>query len=246
MPNPLAALIMAAGKGTRMKSDLPKVMMPVAGRPMLAYVVDTAKAVGADPIVAIVGHQRKTVIDAFADAGVRFAIQEEQLGTGHAVACAKDVLGAHVGRVVVLSGDVPLLPPEQIEKLVALHAASGAVMTLLTCRLDDAGRYGRIVRDGTGAIVANVEAKDATPEQLAIDEINAGVYVFETSFLFDALTRITCDNAGGEYYLTDLVAVAVADGKKVAGLVADDPTVVQGANTTDELAALETNLLSRR
>ncbi|MBF0171670.1 MAG: NTP transferase domain-containing protein [Nitrospinae bacterium] len=242
---PFAALILAAGKGTRMKADLPKVMLPVGGRPMLAWVVDTARAVGADPVVAVVGHMREVVERAFADSGVRFAVQEEQRGTGHAVACAEGTLG-EVSQVVVLSGDVPLLPAGLVVRLLDAHRATGAVMTLLTCRVDDAGRYGRIVRDSSGAIVANVEAKDATPEQLALDEINAGVYVFETPFLFPALARLTCDNAGGEYYLTDLVGLAVADGLTVTGVVADDPSVVHGANTVEELAILDRLMAARR
>ncbi len=196
MPVPFGAIIMAAGKGTRMKADLPKVMLKVAGRPMLAYVIDTAKQVGADPVAVIVGHKREVVEEAFANADVKFALQDQQLGTGHAVACAKEAVG-DISRVIVLSGDVPLLPAEQIAKLLDAHEQADAAMTLLTCRLPDAGRYGRIVRNASGAIVANIEAKEATPAQLAIDEINAGVYVFESSFLFPALTGLTNNNAGG-------------------------------------------------
>jgi UDP-N-acetylglucosamine diphosphorylase/glucosamine-1-phosphate N-acetyltransferase len=243
---PLAAVILAAGKGKRMNSDLPKVMLPVAGRPMLAHVVDVAHAVGADPIVAVVGHRREAVVEAFADAGIRFAPQEIQLGTGHAVAVAESALDGFTGDLLILSGDVPLLTAGQAQKLIDTHRATDATMTLLTCRMEKPEGYGRIVRNEAGAIVANVEAKDASSQELAIDEINAGVYVFDTTFIFPALARIDNDNAQGEYYLTDLVNMAVKEGRTVVGLVADDPVCATGANTPDELRLLEALYRERR
>ncbi len=229
---------MAAGKGTRMKTDLPKVLVELKGRPLLSYVLDTAKSVAPEKIVVIVGHGREKVMSAFKDTAVTFAVQEPQLGTAHAVIMAKEALSGFSGDVVILSGDVPLIKSDTIKKLVEKRAETSSAITILTIRLDDAGAYGRIIRDGD-AIVDLVEARDATDEQLAVKEINSGIYSFDSVFLFDALDRINNKNAQGEYYLTDLVKIAVADGRLVTGVECDDHKEALGINTMDEIAKME-------
>jgi len=234
----IAVVIMAAGKGTRMKTDLPKVLVELKGRPLLSYVLDTANAAGPEKIVLIVGYGREKVIEAFEGSGVEFAIQEPQLGTAHAIMMAKDTLRGFDGDVVILSGDVPLIKPDTIKKLVKKRLDTSAAITILTIKLDDAGSYGRIIRDGD-AIVDLVEAKDATDEQLTVNEINSGVYSFDSTFLFNALDLIDNKNAQGEYYLTDLVKIAVEEGRLVNGVESDDPKEALGLNTVDEVAAME-------
>ena len=228
---------MAAGKGTRMKSDLPKVLLPVNGRPMLDYVLETARSLNPARIVVVVGHMREKVIESFAAPDVTFAMQEPQLGTAHAVAQSKEALSGFFGEVVTLSGDVPLLSEETLRSLIAARRKDNAAVAMLTCVLDNPGSYGRIIREN-GEIVANVEAKDASPEQLKIREINSGVYVFESGFLFRSLGLVGSDNAQGEYYLTDLINMASKEGLPVAGVVADDITEALGANTVDDLKHL--------
>jgi len=238
---PLAVTIMAAGKGTRMKSDLPKALHELAGRPLLAHVIDTARELNPERIVVIVGHGRERVMEQFADAGVDFVTQEPQLGTGHAIARTEAALRDFGGCVVTLSGDVPLLRADTIRAMIAEHRAAGAAVTVLTCELDEPGAYGRIIREN-GRVTANVEARDASPEQLAVREINAGVYVFDARFLYPALKRLTNDNVQGEYYLTDLIGLAVAGGRAVAGVVARDPSEIEGVNTVAQLEAMEARL----
>lgn len=235
---PVSVVIMAAGKGTRMKSDLPKVLHEFRGEPLLSHVIRTARSVGPEKIVVVAGHGRELVMDRFAGEGVEFAVQEPQLGTGHAVAQAEKALEGFHGAVVVLSGDVPLLKKETVEEMLDTFRRTGSAITALTCELDEPGAYGRIVRRG-GRVVANVEARDATPEQLAIKEINTGIYAFDARFLFSALRSVNRDNAQGEYYLTDLIAIAVEEGKAVTAVAARDPLEIQGVNTVEQLRSLE-------
>ncbi len=201
-------LILAAGKGKRMKDpSLPKVMYKVNGKPMIHYVVDLAKRIGSLSVIAVVGNRREIVMEylreAFGDEVV-FAIQEEQLGTGHAVLQTEQILSDFDGEVFVLSGDVPLLTEKTLYRLIDAHYNSNAVATVLTARIDDPTGYGRIVRLPDGSVDCIVEEKDASPEQKRINEINSGIYLFHRKALFEALHYIKSDNSQHEYYLTDV------------------------------------------
>ena len=208
----IAAIILAAGKGTRMKSSLVKVLHPAAGRPMIDWPVEAARAAGAMPLVLVLGHQAEAVQEHFRDApGISFAQQDQQLGTGHAVSCAKPALAGFSGTVLILCGDTPLLRPETLNGLIRFHCSRKAVLTVLTAEMNDPSGYGRVVRDGSGGVARIVEQKDATPEELAVREVNSGIYCMETDFLFKYIDAISCDNAQNEYYLTDLVSIAVGN-----------------------------------
>ncbi|HPF71682.1 MAG TPA: NTP transferase domain-containing protein, partial [Candidatus Krumholzibacteria bacterium] len=211
------AVVLAAGKGTRMKSDLAKVLHRIDGRPLLDHVLDTVEAVGIGHTVVVVGHQADAVRETCARPGLDFALQSPQLGTGHAVQVAVPALRGG-GHTVVLAGDVPLLTADTLARLVDGSAASGAAATVLTCVVPDAGAYGRIVKDAGGRVVGIVEARDATPEQRAIREYNTGVFCFRTDLMIEALAHLTTDNAQGEYYLTDTVAWLVGQGHEVTAV----------------------------
>jgi bifunctional UDP-N-acetylglucosamine pyrophosphorylase/glucosamine-1-phosphate N-acetyltransferase len=230
-----AAVILAAGRGTRMKSTLPKVLHAVAGLPMALYPARLAKALGCDPTVLVVGHEAAAVKSALADEGLHFALQEEQLGTGHALLCAREQLADFTGTLLLLCGDVPLLRGETLERLLAFHQAQAATVTVLTAEMADPHSYGRIVRDGE-EVLRIVEEKDASLKEKAIREINTGIYAFESPFVFEALGRVGRDNAQGEYYLTDVLALARAAGRKVCALVAGDPEETMGINDRVQLA----------
>jgi UDP-N-acetylglucosamine diphosphorylase/glucosamine-1-phosphate N-acetyltransferase len=238
------AVVLAAGKGTRMKSDRPKVLHELAGRPLLGHVLETARAAGVDRTVVVVGHQADRVRETCAAPDLEFVLQEPQLGTGHAVMVAAPAL-RDGGWTVILAGDVPLLRPQTLERLVAQTVAQQAAATVLTCVVEDAGAYGRVVKTGEGALVKIVEARDATPAELAIGEYNSGVYCFRTDRLRAALESLTTDNDQGEYYLTDTVGWLVGRGETVGTLVTTDTDEVVGINTVDELAAAE-DLYHRR
>jgi len=238
------AVILAAGKGTRMKSDLPKVLHRIAGRPLLDHVLDTAGAVGIDHTVVVVGHEAALVEKTCLRDGLDFVLQEPQLGTGHAVQMAAGHL-RRGGYCVILAGDVPLLRVETLERLIRKSVSGGAAAVVLTCVVDDAGAYGRIVKDPSGRIEKIVEARDATEIELAIGEYNTGVFCFQTEHLLEALGNLTKDNQQGEYYLTDTVAYLVEAGHPVEAVATDDPDEVVGINTVEELAVAE-QLLARR
>ncbi len=228
------ALILAAGEGTRMYSDTPKVAHRVLGVPMVELVVQAARAAGCDRIIAITGHEAQTV-EALIP-GIECVRQDQQLGTGHAVMCAGEVLAGVTGSLVVLSGDTPLMTSETVAGLIALRETSGAVATLLTAHLSDPTGYGRIVRDRDGRVEAIVEEKDCTPSQRAIDEINTGTYCFDAAVLFAHLDRLTTQNVQGEFYLTDMVALFNAEGMAVSAMVTGDPLETLGVNTRVQLA----------
>jgi bifunctional UDP-N-acetylglucosamine pyrophosphorylase/glucosamine-1-phosphate N-acetyltransferase len=230
-----AAVILAAGRGTRMKSTLPKVLHAVAGLPMALYPARLAKALGCDPTVLVVGHEAAAVKSALAGEGLHFTLQEEQLGTGHALLCAREQLADFTGTLLLLCGDVPLLRGETLERLLAFHQAQAATVTVLTAEMADPHGYGRIVRDGE-EVLRIVEEKDASLKEKAIREINTGIYAFESPFVFEALGRVGRDNAQGEYYLTDVLALARAAGRKVCALVAGDPEETMGINDRVQLA----------
>jgi bifunctional UDP-N-acetylglucosamine pyrophosphorylase/glucosamine-1-phosphate N-acetyltransferase len=241
---PSAVIVLAAGSGTRMKSKTMKVLHPIGGRSMVGHVLHAALAVHPDRVVAVVGHGREQVGPHVLEQapGALLAVQETQEGTGHAVRVAVETLQAEVGApegtVVVMYGDTPLLQGETIAALVADHHAGGRAVTVLTAEVENPFGYGRIIRGADGGVTAIVEEKDATAEQAAVREINSGVFAFDGSFLADALGRITNDNAKGEYYLTDVVAIAHEAGRPVGAHLIDDVLQTEGANDRVQLAAL--------
>ncbi len=231
---PLAVIVLAAGLGTRMKSDLPKLLHPVCGRPMLAYVLGAVADVGPERTVVVTARSHDALA-AILSEGVERAIQDEQRGTGDAAAAGVAALGGFAGDVVVLNGDHPLTTGSFVAGLVAAHRASGARATL-TAQTFDPGHYGRIVRDENGRLAGIVEYRDATPEQRAIAETNVGAYVFAADALRGALPRLRSDNDQGEYYLTDVIALLLADGDEVAVYRTEDRGVTRGVNSRVELA----------
>lgn len=238
------AVVLAAGKGTRMKSDLPKVLHRLAGRPLLDHVLDTATVAGIDHTVVVVGHEAELVRRTCGRPGLDFALQQPQLGTGHAVQVAMPQVRPG-GWCVVLAGDVPLLRVSTLKRLIDGARANGAAATVLTCVVDDAGAYGRIVKDPTGRVLRIVEARDATAAERAIGEYNTGVFCYRTADLTEALAHLKTDNDQGEYYLTDTVGYLVGTGRTVAAVQADDPDEAVGINTVDELAQAERLLAAR-
>lgn len=237
----LEVVILAAGQGTRMRSALPKVLHPVAGKPMLAHVVDTARALQPQRIHVVIGHGAEAVRERLAAEDLNFVLQAEQLGTGHALAQALPFIAAE--RVLVLYGDVPLIEAPTLERL--LEQAGPAQLALLTVELDDPTGYGRIVRNVAGEVQAIVEQKDASAEQRAIREGNTGILALPGAHLAAWLGRLSNSNAQGEYYLTDVIAMAVSDGLRVATAQPEDATEVQGANDRLQLAQLERHFQQR-
>jgi len=241
---------MAAGKGTRMKNDaMAKVMHTIGGKPMVEHVVDLAIHMKAARIIAVVGWHKDSVIQHLNQTGHQVTCVEQtpQLGTGHAVMQAEKPLEGFVGDVLVLSGDVPLLSRKTVDQLIAYHRSAPAAATLLTGILDDPSGYGRILRDGPdGHVLAIVEHKDATPEQLNIREINTGIYVFDKERLFDGLKHITTNNAQKEYYLTDVFQYFWKNHFQVRAVPVDEALEVQGINTLDQLEAARVAFASRQ
>lgn len=230
------AVVLAAGKGTRMKSDLAKVLHEIESKSLLEYVLDACKPLDLDATVVIVGHQADRVRAVCARNGAETALQAEQLGTGHAVDQARGQLEARPGSVLVLCGDVPLLSTRTIENLLRHTTETGAAATVLTAIAEDPTGYGRIVRNRDGAVQAIVEHKDATDEQREIREYNTGTWCFDNAKLWPLLERLDTNNSQGEYYLTDVVEILVADGERVEAVVCEDEREVQGINTVDDLA----------
>ena len=231
----LDIVILAAGQGTRMRSALPKVLHPVAGKPMLGHVIDTARALQPQRIHVVIGHGAEAVRERLAGDDLNFVLQERQLGTGHALAQALPFIQAE--QVLVLYGDVPLIEAPTLERL--LGQAVAGQLALLTVELADPTGYGRILRDASGRVRAIVEQKDASAEQRLIREGNTGILALPAARLGDWLGRLSSDNAQGEYYLTDVIAMAVADGLSVATAQPADAMEVQGANDRRQLAELE-------
>lgn len=247
MNDKLEVIILAAGLGTRMKSATIKILHRAAGRPIIDYVLDLAADVCPTPPVMVVGYQRDAVQKSVGSRA-RFAVQDQQLGTGHAVLQAASFLeseGLGDKQVLILSGDVPLTRPETLHRLLEEHERSGNALTLLTMRPSDPAMYGRIIRDDSDAVLRIVEAKDATDDERRIGEVNAGIYVFNGSSLFDNLRNLGNQNAQGEYYLTDLLAVLRDSGQRVGAVVADDPIEALGVNSRGELAQVEGEIQRR-
>ncbi|MFM7051837.1 MAG: NTP transferase domain-containing protein [Planctomycetota bacterium] len=244
----LVAVILAAGKGTRMQSDLPKVMHPVMGRPMVHWVVDAARAAGATKTVLVIGHGADLVRAEFAGAGdVEFALQSQQLGTGHAVMMAKPAIESDAASTdaFVLCGDGPLIRAETLGALLTLHRRENAAATLATSVIADPKGYGRIVRDAQGRLERIVEQKDATEAERAIREVNPSYYCFRTDDLLDALSRVGNRNASGEYYITDVFAILRGAGRTVAAIDAVPPEDVLSINDPAQLAEVDAILRKR-
>ena len=236
--NPLHLVVLAAGKGTRMKSGLPKVLHAAGGLPLIEHVLRSADTLSPTSIVIVVGHQAEAVRGALAGRpNLQFALQEPQLGTGHALLQAGDALAGATGTVVLLSGDVPLLTPATLQALVNRHVETGAAATVLTALVADPAGYGRIERRD-GEISAIVEHKDASPEQRQIREVNSGIYAFDLQPLFGSLKQIGSANAQGEYYLPDLVRIYRDRGLTVETVRLDDPGEIFGVNSRKELAQI--------
>ncbi|WP_112242349.1 bifunctional UDP-N-acetylglucosamine diphosphorylase/glucosamine-1-phosphate N-acetyltransferase GlmU [Kribbella monticola] len=245
---PAVVIVMAAGQGTRMKSATPKVLHEIGGRSLVGHAVVTARALAPEHLVVVVGTGREQVEAHLAaiDPEVRTAVQEQQLGTGDAVRAGLTVVPAGFeGEVIVTSGDVPLLQTDTLQQLVAEHDKNANAITVLTARVPDPTGYGRIIPAEDGSVAGIVEHKDATAEQRQIDEINAGIYVFDAATLRDGLSRISTDNAQGELYLTDVLAIAKSDGKRVGAFVTEDAMQTEGVNDRVQLATLRAELNRR-
>lgn len=248
MNNKLAVAILAAGLGKRMKSpDKPKVMFEINNRPMIDYVVELAFKVNAELVVPIVGHHREQVIDflngKFEGKDIKYAVQAEQLGTGHAVMQTEELLKDFDGEILILSGDVPLLKFETVEKLISEHFNSGNQATLLTTVFNNSFGYGRIVRDADGRFSRIVEEKDATEDEKKIKEINPAIYIVNAKLLFEALSKISPENNQKEYYLTDIFHFIPKE--KTGTVVTNDELEVTGVNSIEQLKQMEDALNSR-
>lgn len=234
MKNKIAAIILGAGKGTRMNSDKPKVLMPVCGKPMINHIIDTLKSIPVDDIVTVISAEGQDV--AAAVAPYQTCVQTQQLGTGHAVNCAKDLLNGYNGTILVVFGDTPLITAETFKR-AAQKVEEGFAVVVLGFKPENAGRYGRLVMDGK-ELKRIVEYKDATEDERAITFCNSGVMAFDGRYLFDILAKIGNQNVAGEFYLTDAVEVAQQMGLKCSAFEGN-PEEVASANTLEELAQLE-------
>jgi UDP-N-acetylglucosamine pyrophosphorylase len=245
---PFTVVIMAAGQGKRMLNpDMPKVMYEVNGKPLVDHVVDLSLQIGSPSAVVIVGFRREIVMQHLKDkydSRVTFAIQAEQLGTGHAVMQTEEILKDFDGDVLVLSGDVPLLTEKTMQNLLDSHYATNAAMTVLTAEVDDPTGYGRIIRTREGAVDRIVEHRDASPAEREVKEINSGIYVFKRKELFDALRHVTPENSQHEYYLTDVFGYFVHHGMRVSAVLAEHFDEIRGINTVEQLKEAENALLS--
>ena len=240
------AVVLAAGKGTRLQTEgvtLPKVMRLAAGRPLLAYVLDALSFLPKEDIILVVGYRREDVEAAYPE--YTAALQAEQLGTGHAVQCAAPALEGFEGSVLVCCGDMPLMKKETYESLCCTHEKEGNSCTILSGISEEALPYGRIIRDETGAFSRIVEDRDCTPEEKDVRELNAGVYLFRAAQLFEALGHLRCDNAQGEYYLTDVPGWMLAHGGKVGVCATCTPEEMLGVNTPAQLEQVEAAILGR-
>ena len=237
----IGAVVLAAGQGTRMRSALPKVLHPLGGRPMIRWTLDALERAGVARTTVVVGHGADLVRAALPE-GVGSCLQERQLGTGHAALVGLEALGRDCDTVLILSGDSPLVDAELLARLIDEHLAGARAATLVTARPDDAASYGRVIRAADGSVDRIVEARDATPDELAVDEVNGGLYAFDRAALERALGGIGTDNAQGELYLPDALPLL---GGPVGAIVADDPLAVAGINDRVELAAVEAEIQRR-
>jgi len=253
----IAVIILAAGLGKRMKSDLPKVLHPVAGKPMLFYPIEVVKSLKIEKVIVVIGHKGEEVIERLGGKGqgarskgeyksqIQFVKQEPQLGTGHAVLCAEESLKTWKGDILILSGDVPLITRETILGLLDLHAKKKATISFISAIVENPAGYGRAVRNKGGSVVRVVEDKDASQKEKAINEINTGIYCTSAQFLFSSLKKIKKENVQGEYYLPDLIAIAAREKKKVACLTHINPAEVMGINNRIELSEANEEMRER-
>lgn len=240
------AVILAAGKGTRMKSELPKVIHKALGKPMVEYSIEAAAEAGADmsDVCLVVGHKADMVKDVVGE-GVTYVLQEEQLGTGHAVKCAKEFIGTD-GLTMVLCGDTPLITGATLKTLVDTHIAENNAITVLTAKVDDPTGYGRIIKDEDGNFIKIVEQKDASEEEQKVNEINSGMYLFDSDILSQTLDMIDNNNAQGEYYLTDTIEIVKNKNLgRVATVVVKDANEIKGVNSKEQLKEAEDILMQR-
>lgn len=244
MEDNIMAIVLAAGKGTRMKSKKSKLVQKIYGKEIVKRAVENAKKSGINDIVAVVGYQKEEVMEVLGDL-VKYAVQEEMLGTGHAVMQAKEFLAGKKGKVLVLNGDVPLLRPETLNKLVEKSIENREYATLLTAIYDNPTGYGRIIRDEGGNIKGIVEEKDTKASQRKIKEINAGIYCFDIEELLSALEKIKPNNAQGEYYITDVISIMNKKGLKTGAVIVEDNTEILGINDRIQLEML-TKVLQMR
>lgn len=240
----LKAVILAAGKGTRMKSDLPKVVHTIEGKCLVDYAIEAAQGAGADDICLVVGYKYEVVRESILHKEVKFVLQEQQLGTGHAVKCAKDFLGDE-GETLILFGDTPLITAETLLRLQKHHTENKNAVTVLSAMVDDPTGYGRIIRDADGNFVKSVEHKDANEEELNSHEINSGMYIFDTRELKEALDKIQPNNAQGEYYLPDALTIIKEKGLRADAFALENPEDITGVNDQEQLKAASAVILRR-
>jgi bifunctional UDP-N-acetylglucosamine pyrophosphorylase / glucosamine-1-phosphate N-acetyltransferase len=245
MMNELGVIILAAGQGKRMKSASPKVTHALGGKPLLLHVLDTARRLDPGQVTIIIGHGAEAVKQVYPNDDVEWVVQEQQLGTAHAVLCAKNGFGAFNGDILILSGDVPLISERTLKAMIHCHRERNAALTLLTALLKEPRGYGRILRQAGGQIEGIVEERDAMGAQKQIEEVNAGIYVASAPFLFPALRALNNNNEQAEYYLPDAVTIGLRQGKRIATVMVDDPCEVMGINTREELAQMEKTLQER-
>jgi bifunctional UDP-N-acetylglucosamine pyrophosphorylase / glucosamine-1-phosphate N-acetyltransferase len=245
----LATVILAAGKGTRMKNpEKSKVMFELDGKPMIQYVTELALEINSDLIIPVVGYKKESIMEFLEEEfpnsmkKITFAHQDEQLGTGHAVMQAKDILSNFKGDVLILSGDVPLLKPETISEFLEFHYENSNVASLISAYFDDPHGYGRVVRDINSEVTGIVEEKDASEIQKQIKEINSGIYLIDNNALLEALNSLSTDNAQGEYYLTDIFEYLRDKSKSVGAFPVENTIEITGVNTIEQLSELEKHL----
>ena len=235
MKNNLAVIILAAGKGTRMNSELPKVLHPINNQPMILNVIKTAYKINAKPIITIVGYKHEMVKDALKNEQVEFALQKEQKGTAHAVTQCKNKLTDFNGNILVLSGDVPFISSDTLSLLISTHTKSKAKATVLTCELDNPYGYGRIIKNKNDSLKKIIEHKDASDDELKENEINTGIYIFESIELFKTLPRVNNNNKQNEYYLTDVLNILLDDNELVSTQKTNNANEIIGINTLEQL-----------
>ncbi len=240
-----STIIMAAGKGKRMKSDLPKVLHQLTGKPLVHHVIDLANSIGSQRVLLIISHKKEMVIEATRDKSVEWVVQEQPLGTGDAVKSCSEAMSGYEGDVLILSGDVPLLKGDTIRRAYDLHKSTGAAATVFTFEPDNATGYGRIIKGDEGELLGIVEHKDATEEQLKIGEVNSGIYFFQSELLFEALKEVTNDNASGEYYLTDTIHILADENKRMSAYLVKDADETAGVNSKEQLTEMEKMLAGK-
>ena len=238
-PHRLAALVLAAGEGTRMRSSIAKVLHTLCGKSMIRHVVDAVRTVSPERIIVVVGHQAEAVRAELDGEALEFVTQRERLGTAHAAMMAEPALDRFDGTLLVLNGDTPLITSETLQGLIAFHRDSDSAATVLSAELDDPSGYGRIIRGGDGALVRIVEHKDATREERDVREINSGIFCFETDAFLSALKKVGHRNVQGEYYITDVIEIMRREGRRTAVYKSDDRDRVIGINDIDQLRAAE-------